>query len=110
MDIITATESKALILTRGNENTKAQILRQDIMKTLKTAKRTRSNLTREQSLALRELKSDEEIAVYPFDKGSGLILIKKGGSPSETKRTGWGNKSREQGSSFCIRYINPKNS
>jgi len=48
------------------------------MKTLKTAKTPASNLTKQQGLALKELKSNNnDIAVYPFDKGSGLVLMKK---------------------------------
>ena len=77
MDIITATESKALTLSRANENTKAQTLRQEVMKILKTARTPTSNLTKKQGLALKELKSNSDVLVYPFDKGSGLVLIKK---------------------------------
>ena len=55
----------------------AQNLRKDILKILKTAKPVKDNLTRNQRTALRELKHDENISIYPFDKGSGLVRIKK---------------------------------
>ena len=34
------------------------------------------NLTRSQKVALKELKNEKSIDVYPFDKGSGFVLIK----------------------------------
>ena len=34
-------------------------------------------MTREQRTALKELKSDESVDVFPFDKGAGFALIKK---------------------------------
>ena len=77
MDIITTTELEARNLDYKNKNTVAQTLRQDVMKTLKTAKPPKSNLTKEQRQALKELKSDNENAIYPFDKGSGLVMLPK---------------------------------
>ena len=32
-------------------------------------------MTKEQRLALNEIRKDNEIAIYPFDKGSGLVRI-----------------------------------
>ena len=87
MDIITTTELEARHLDYKNKNTVAQTLRQDVMKTLKTAKPPKSNLTKEQRQALKELKSDNENAIYPFDKGSGLVML-----PKETAKE----KIREQ--------------
>ena len=49
----------------------------DILKVLKTAKPVKDNLNRKQRTALRELKNDENISIYPFDKGSGLVRIRK---------------------------------
>ena len=77
MDIITTTEVQASNLDYNNKNTVAQTLRQDVMKALKTAKPPKNNLTKEQRQALKELKSNDTNAIYPFDKGSGLVLIPK---------------------------------
>ena len=40
------------------------------------AKLTKDNLTPEQRKALKEIKNHEEISIYPFDKGAGLVRIK----------------------------------
>ena len=77
MDIITTTEFQARNLDYNNKNTIAQTLRQDVMHALKKAKKPRSNLTKEQRQALKELKTDDKNTIYPFDKGSGLVLIPK---------------------------------
>ena len=53
----------------------AQTLRKDVLKVLKTSKPPSDNLTREQRLALKEIREDNETAIYPFDKGSGLVRI-----------------------------------
>ena len=37
----------------------------------------KNNLTKEQRQGLKELKSNDTNAIYPFDKGSGLVLIPK---------------------------------
>ena len=77
MDIITTTELEARNLDYKNKNTVAETLRQDVMKTLKASKPPKNNLTKEQRQALKELKSNKDIDIYPFDKGSGLVLIPK---------------------------------
>ena len=76
MEIITKTEKKALELERSNEHVKAEQLRQSISDILKKAKPPKSNLNKTQKTALKELKSEENIRIYPFDKGSGFVRIK----------------------------------
>ena len=76
MDIVTATESSALKLEYSKKVSEAQDLRKDVLRILKTAKPVKDNLTRDQRSALKELKNDNNISIYPFDKGSGLVRIK----------------------------------
>ena len=41
------------------------------------AKPVKDNLTHRQREAIKEIKKDEEISIYPYDKGAGLVRIKK---------------------------------
>jgi len=77
MEIITTTEQKALELERNEKQYEAERLRQTVQNILKkSTKKPKSNLTKEQSQALKELKSSNQIDIYPFDKGSGFVIIK----------------------------------
>ena len=76
MDIISVTESSALKLEYGKKVCQAQVLRKDVLRILKTAKPVKDNLTRSQRTAIKEIKNDSDIKIYPFDKGSGLVRIK----------------------------------
>jgi len=76
MDIISTTESSALKLEYGKKVKEAQVLRRDVLRILKTAKPIKDNLTREQRTALKEIKDDPNISIYPFDKGTGLVRIR----------------------------------
>ena len=77
IDIITTTESSALKLEYSKMVSEAQVLRKDVLRILKTVKPVQDNLTRDQRTALREMKTDPNIRIYPFDKGSGLVRIKE---------------------------------
>ena len=77
MDIVSTTESSALKLEYNKKVTEAQILRKDVLRVLKTAKPIKDNLTRQQRVALREIKNDPSISIYPFDKGTGFVRIRK---------------------------------
>ena len=78
MDIITKTEATALkIFYDKKEDTTSIKLRQDVLRDLKTTKEPKSNLTYNQRKALRELKTDNEVKIYSFDKGAGMVRIKK---------------------------------
>ena len=41
------------------------------------AKPVNDNMTREQRIAIKEIKNDNTIDIYPFDKGAGLVRIKR---------------------------------
>ena len=77
MDIITTTEVEALKLEKQMEPAKAALLRRDVQAILKKAKPPPSNLTQAQRQAIKEIKSDEDIVIYPFDKGNGFVRMSK---------------------------------
>ena len=78
MDIISKTESTALkIKYDKKEETTSMKLRQDVLRDMKMAKPPKHNLTINQRKALKELKADENIDIYPYDKGAGLVRIKR---------------------------------
>ena len=73
MGIITTTECSSLKLEYENKIREAQILRKDVLRVLKMAKPIDDNLTTEQRKAITEINKDENISIYPFDKGAGLV-------------------------------------
>ena len=76
MDIISKAESTALKLTyEKKESTDAMKLRQDVLRDLKMSKPPKNNLTKNQRQALKELKNDDDLSIYPYDKGAGLVRI-----------------------------------
>lgn len=48
---------------------------QSVLRDMKMAKSPKHNLTFNQQKALKELKADEEIDTFPYDKGAGLVRI-----------------------------------
>ena len=76
MDIVSTTEASALKLEYNGEIVNAQNLRKDVLRALKMNKPTKHNLTKEQRSALKEIKKDDTISIYPFDKGTGFVRIK----------------------------------
>ena len=77
MDIITTTEVEALSLERKKQFAAAELLRQEVKKILSNAKQPRANLSKEQQQAIKEIKSDPTIDIYPFDKGNGFVRLNK---------------------------------
>ena len=52
-------------------------LRQNVLRDLKMSKPPRANLTLKQRKALKEWKTDNDICIYPHDKGTGIVRISK---------------------------------
>ena len=79
MDIISSIESCAIELQKDNKKTDAELLRQNVSLSLTKSinKKLDDNLTRPQRIALKELKTNPSIAVYPFDKGQGFAILSK---------------------------------
>ena len=77
MEIITAIESQALKLASGKKDTSAENLRQTVSKILSKTigKKQQDNLSKVQRAALKQLKNDKQMKVYPFDKGIGFALL-----------------------------------
>ena len=77
MEIITAIESQALKLESSKKDTSAENLRQIVSKILSMTigKKQQDNLSKAQRTALKQLKNDEQMKVYPFDKGIGFALL-----------------------------------
>ena len=64
-------------LESGKQDTSAENLRQTVSKILSNtiSKKQQDNLSKTQRTALKQLKNDEQIKVYPFDKGIGFALL-----------------------------------
>ena len=75
MDIITVAECSSLKLEYSKKVREAQTLRKDVLRVLKMKKPARDNLTRDQRKAISEIVRDEEISIYPFDKGAGMVRM-----------------------------------
>ena len=77
MEIITAIESQALNLQSGKKDISAENLRQTVSKILfKTiSKKQQDNLSKTERTALKQLKTDEQIKAYLFDKGIRFALL-----------------------------------
>ena len=75
IDIVSTSECSALKLEYNNKTELAQTLRKDVLRALKTSKTPTDNLSICQRKALKEIRKDVDVAIYPFDKGSGLVRI-----------------------------------
>ena len=77
MNIITVTEVEALNLEKKEEYAKAELLRKRVKDILMREKQPRPNLSKEQLLTIKEIKEDNEIDIYPYDKGNGFVRLSK---------------------------------
>ena len=79
MDIITSTESAAVHLDNATKHHESESLRNQVSNALSkfVNKKIPSNLTKNQRRALIALRNDDETLIYPFDKGSGFVLLGK---------------------------------
>ena len=79
IDIIQTTEICALDLEREAKSSIAESLRQNIsgIITKDLKKKHKDNLSFDERKALTEMKHDKNISIYPFDKETGFVVIKK---------------------------------
>ena len=79
MNIIETTEICALELENDGYFEKAGRLRQGVNKILSkdANKKHRNNLTTGQINEIREIKNSANLKVYPFDKGSGFVIMEE---------------------------------
>ena len=75
MDIVSTTECSSLKLEYSDKVELAQTLRKDVLRVLKTSKSPSDNLSTAQRKAIKEIRDDNDIVIYPFDKGCGLVRI-----------------------------------
>ena len=77
VDIITSTESCALDMKHNHKENEAETLRQNVSYILqKNANlKIRSNLTKHEKRALKELQKDGKLRVHEFDKGCGFAIV-----------------------------------
>ena len=87
MDIITSTECIALKLDKELKNHESERLRSDVSNILSKFlnKKIPSNLNIAQINAIKELKSDHNTTIYPFDKGAGFAVLTREDSLSKLK-------------------------
>ena len=81
MEIITVTESVALNLEYHNKEADAESLRQNVCHILNKNRnmKIKDNLSKEQWKALKEIRQiNNNTKVYPFDKGSGFVVLSEG--------------------------------
>ena len=81
MEIITATESVALNLEYHNKEADAKSLRQNVCHILNKNRnmKIKDNFSKEQRKALKEIRQiNNNTKVYPFDKGSGFVVLSEG--------------------------------
>ena len=79
MEIMTSTEIAAQELNKQEKLVEAERLRHDVSGILGKFinKKLPSNLTKDQQIALKDLRNEPELKVVPFDKGVGFVLIHK---------------------------------
>ena len=70
MEIVTSTEIEALNLEKEGQHPKAELLRQEVKRILINEKQPRPNLTKEQLTTIKEIRQDQNIDIYPYDKGN----------------------------------------
>ena len=63
-----------MAIYKCSDNEKSEI-RHDVTKLLKNAKPPKSNLTKEEKKALRELSSDKDIVILKADKGNSTVVM-----------------------------------
>ncbi|XP_065639682.1 uncharacterized protein LOC136072401 [Hydra vulgaris] len=86
MDIINSTESSALKLEYDNKIGNAQDLRKNVLKELKTGKKVKNNLTKEQWKSYKEKREEKNIDIYPFEKGTGFVRIEHSKALEKTRK------------------------
>ena len=79
IDIFQTTEVYALDLEHERKFSVAKSLRQNIGRiiTKDLKKKNKNNLSFGERKALTEMEHDKNISVYPFDKGTGFVVIKE---------------------------------
>ena len=77
MDVTSATKTCALDLENSSKETDAEFVRQNVSHILNKNLyiKFRHNLSKPQRKALEQMKSNKDTTIYPFDKGSGFVVL-----------------------------------
>ena len=77
MDIITSTESCALDMEQNHKENEAKTLGRSVSNILRKSLnlKIRSNLTKDERRALKELQKDGKFRAHEFDKGCGFAIV-----------------------------------
>ena len=77
MDIISAAETWALDLENTSKEIDAEFLRQKVshIRNKNLYIKLRDNLSKPQRKALVQMKNNKDTTIYPFDKGSGFVVL-----------------------------------
>ena len=87
MDIISATETCALDLENSSKETDAEFLHQKVGHILNKNLylKLRDNLSKAQRKALVQINNNKDTTIYPFDKGSGFVLLPEKNAMQKTE-------------------------
>ena len=77
MDIISAAETWALDLENTSKEIDAKFLRQKVshIRNKNLYIKLRDNLSKPQRKAFVQMKNNKDTTIYPFDKGSGFVVL-----------------------------------
>ena len=77
MDIISATETCVIDIENSSKETNAELLRQKVSHILNRNLNIKlwDNLSKPQTKALVQMKNNKDTTIYPFDKGSGFVVL-----------------------------------
>ena len=87
MDITSATETCALDLENSSKETDAEFLHQKVGHILNKNLylKLRDNLSKAQRKALVQINNNKDTTIYPFDKGSGFVLLPEKNAMQKTE-------------------------
>ena len=87
MDITSATQTCALDLENSSKETDAEFLHQKVGHILNKNLylKLRDNLSKAQRKALVQINNNKDTTIYPFDKGSGFVLLPEKNAMQKTE-------------------------
>ena len=109
MDIILATETCASDLENSSKETDAECLRQKISHILNRNLniKLRDNLSKPQRKVLVQMKNNKDTTIYPFDKGSGFVVLSEKNAMQKIEN--WKKKNSRKWSNIEVHQQNPEN-
>ena len=89
MDIISATETCAIDLENSSKETDTEYQRQKVSHIFNRNLniKLRDNLSKPQRQALVQTKNNKDTTIYPFDKGSGFVVLSEKNAMQKLKNS-----------------------